>query len=172
MVVVWGVSGVGKSVVGAALANALGVPFLDADAYHPPANIAKMSQGQPLNDDDRWPWLDAVGQAFLEQGKSAGGAVVACSALRRDYRCRLIAASKSAVSFVFLQGPKELVAQRLAQRSDHFMPTALLDSQLATLEPPQNDEHVLTLDIHWSVPELVQQVVDHLETSALKHERN
>lgn len=124
-----GVSGCGKSSLGAALAAALALPFTDADDLHPAANRAKMAAGQPLTDADRWPWLQAVGAVL------AGGAgVVACSALRRTYRDRLREAA-GPVQFLHLVAPRKVIAQRLAARRGHFMPLALLDSQLATLEP-------------------------------------
>jgi carbohydrate kinase (thermoresistant glucokinase family) len=127
--VVMGVSGCGKSSLGAALATALALPFTDADDLHPVGNRAKMAAGQPLTDADRWPWLQAVGAVL------AGGAgVVACSALRRAYRDRL-RATAGPVQFLHLVAPREVIAQRLAARRGHFMPVALLESQLATLEP-------------------------------------
>jgi gluconokinase len=136
-----GVSGSGKSTVGAELAARLGVPFVDGDALHPVANVAKMAAGIPLDDADRWPWLDAVGTRLAESP-----VVVACSALRRSYRDRLRAAAPD-VRFVLLDGSRELLAARTGARLDHFMPPALLDSQLATLERPAPDEHVLVYDI-------------------------
>jgi carbohydrate kinase (thermoresistant glucokinase family) len=136
-----GVSGSGKSTVGAELAARLGVPFVDGDALHPVANVAKMAAGIPLDDADRWPWLDAVGARLAESR-----VVVACSALRRSYRDRLRAAAPD-VRFVLLDGSRELLAARTGARLDHFMPPALLDSQLATLERPAPDEHVLVYDI-------------------------
>lgn len=124
-----GVSGCGKSSLGAALAAALALPFTDADDLHPAANRAKMAAGQPLTDADRWPWLQAVGAVL------AGGAgMVACSALRRTYRDRLREAA-GPVQFLHLVAPRKVIAKRLATRQGHFMPLALLDSQLATLEP-------------------------------------
>ena len=124
-----GVSGCGKSSLGGALAAALALPFTDADDLHPAANRAKMAAGQPLTDADRWPWLLAVGTVLA---KSAG--VVACSALRRSYRDRL-RDTAGPVQFLHLVAPREVIAERLAARRGHFMPIALLDSQLATLEP-------------------------------------
>ena len=139
LVVVMGVSGSGKSTVGALLAERLGVPFLDADDLHPITNVDKMSQGVPLTDDDRWPWLAKVGAAMAEA--SGTGIVVACSALKRSYRDAIRDRAPSAV-FVHLHGERELLAQRLGLRVGHFMPGSLLDSQLATLEPPGDDEGV------------------------------
>ena len=127
--VVMGVAGCGKSSLGAALATALVLPFTDADDLHPAANRAKMTTGQPLTDNDRWPWLQAVGAVL-----AAEAGVVACSALRQAYRDRLRAAA-GPVQFLHLVAPREVIDERLAARRGHFMPIALLDSQLATLEP-------------------------------------
>jgi len=129
-----GVSGCGKSSLGAALATALALPFTDADDLHPAANRAKMAAGQPLIDADRWPWLQAVGSVL-----AADAGVVACSALRRAYRDRLRQAA-ARVQFLHLVAPPAVIAQRLAARQGHFMPAGLLDSQLATLEPLAPDE--------------------------------
>jgi gluconokinase len=147
-VVVMGVSGSGKSTIGPLLAGALGVAFADADDFHPPANIAKMAAGTPLSDDDRWPWLDALG-AHLAQ---AGG-VIGCSALKRAYRDRLRTHRRDA-AFLHLAGDPALIAARQAARPGHFMPPALLASQFATLEPPGADEAALALDIG-AAPEAV-----------------
>ncbi|MFT4122757.1 MAG: gluconokinase [Microbacteriaceae bacterium] len=140
-VVVAGVSGSGKSTVGALLAARLGLPFVDGDALHPAANVAKMAAGIPLEDPDRWPWLDAVGARL-----AASPVVIACSALRRAYRDRLRAAAPG-LRFVLLDGSPELLVARTAARAGHFMPPALLDSQLATLERPAPEERVLVCDI-------------------------
>lgn len=136
-----GVSGVGKSTVGALLAAALRVPFADADAFHPAANVAKMRAGTPLTDDDRWPWLDAIG-AWLDAHPA--GAVVTCSALKRVYRDRLLAA-RPAVRLLYLHGEPALVMARQAAREGHFMPASLMASQYATLEPPGAEEGALAL---------------------------
>jgi carbohydrate kinase (thermoresistant glucokinase family) len=142
-VVVMGVSGCGKSTVGWMLARLLDVPFVDADGLHPPANVARMAAGTPLTDDDRWPWLRAVG---AELARSERGAVVACSALRRAYRDTLRETAAGTV-FVHLHGTRALLASRMTARLDHFMPPSLLDTQLATLEPLQADEAGVVLDI-------------------------
>ncbi len=146
-VVVMGVSGSGKTTVGTALAEALGVRFADGDDLHPESNVEKMAMGVPLTDADRWPWLDAVG-ALLAQGAS----VVACSALRHAYRDRL-RATAPALRLVYLHGSRELLARRMGHR-DHFMPVELLDSQLATLEPPAADEWALSYDVAATVEEI------------------
>ncbi len=142
--VVMGVSGCGKSTVGAGLAEALGGTFVDGDSLHPQANIDKMSAGTPLTDGDRWPWLETVGQT-LGQGKPPR--VIACSALRRSYRERIAEAAGTEVLFLHLHGSHDVLADRMTKREGHFMPTGLLDSQLATLEMPEADERVVTLDI-------------------------
>lgn len=156
VVVVMGVSAVGKSSVATALASALGVPFIDADDLHPPANIAKMARGEPLNDDDRAPWLDEVAQALAA---ADAGMVVACSALRRRYRDRLRAGAPRVV-FLHLSGSDELLAQRAAARVDHFMPPALLRSQLDTLEPLTADEPGVTIDVTPPLPQIVASAIE------------
>jgi carbohydrate kinase (thermoresistant glucokinase family) len=130
-IVVMGVSGSGKTTVGELLADRLRVPFLDADDLHPPANRAKMAGGTPLTDDDRAPWLEAVGRAISDADR---GVVVACSALRRRYRDTIAATAGRPVRFAHLAGAEELLHERMAER-EHFMPPALLRSQLDTLEP-------------------------------------
>jgi len=147
LIVVMGVSGCGKSSVGTALAAKMGKPFLDADDYHPPSNVEKMSRGVPLTDADRWPWLDRFAEVMRDHADKAGTAVSACSALRRIYRDRLVASAGEPILFIFLRGSREQIAERLARRTDHFMPAALLDSQFTTLEQPDADENVLVVDI-------------------------
>jgi len=159
-VVVMGVSGSGKSTVGAALADALGLRFVDGDSLHPAANVAKMAAGIPLDDADRAPWLDAIGQVL-----AAGPVVVACSALKGQYRDRLRAAAPT-LQLVFLDGSRTLLASRMAARPGHFMPTSLLDSQLATLEVPGPDEHALTVDVATPVARLVSTLLASLERTA------
>ena len=158
LIVLMGVAGCGKSTVGAALAGRLGKPFLDADDFHPAANVAKMSRGVPLTDGDRWPWLDRLAQALRDEAERTGMAVAGCSALRRAYRQRLIATAGEPILFVFLQGSRDIVNERMATRSGHFMPTALLDSQFATLEPPGADENALVFDISASVSALAETI--------------
>ncbi|PLX38762.1 MAG: hypothetical protein C0606_08500 [Hyphomicrobiales bacterium] len=160
--VVMGVAGCGKSTVGAALAGRLHKPFLDADDFHPPANIEKMSHGVPLSDEDRWPWLDRLGQELHAAADRDGMAVCACSALRRAYRERMIAAAGEPILFVYLKGTREIIAGRMSARTDHFMPTALLDSQFATLEPPGDDELSLSVDIGPSVTTVAETIHSHL----------
>ncbi|HET6587631.1 MAG TPA: gluconokinase [Oleiagrimonas sp.] len=143
--VVMGVSGCGKSSVGKRVAEHLGWLFLEGDTLHPAANVAKMHAGQPLDDADRRPWLDAIGQ-WMETKQIAGeSAVVACSALKRRYRDRL-RRDRSNVCFVWLKVSRAELERRLERRTNHFMPASLLDSQLATLEPPALDEPALMID--------------------------
>jgi gluconokinase len=140
---VMGVSGSGKSTIGAQLARALALPFGDADTFHPAANVRKMSAGIPLTDEDRWPWLDALGAWLAAQ---AGGGVIACSALKRIYRDRLRAAVPG-LRILHLSGQPGMITARQAAREGHFMPPSLMASQFATLEPPAPDEAALVLDI-------------------------
>jgi len=154
-----GVSAAGKSTVGTALALTLGVPFVDADDLHSDANRAKMAAGIPLTDDDRWPWLDAVGARLRDECDS--GLVVACSALRRAYRDRIREAAPGVV-FVHLTGTPELLAARAGARTDHFMPPALLVSQLATLEPLEDDEAGVVADVAAPAGALVAAVAESL----------
>lgn len=154
-VVVMGVSGCGKSTVGAALAQRLEVPFADADDLHPARNIAKMAAGLPLDDDDRRPWLDEVGAWLVEHPDG----VIACSALTRSYRDRLRNHSPG-VRFLLLDGSAEVIALRQADRPGHFMPASLLASQLATLEPLASDEDGLVADVALSVDAIVQAWVE------------
>jgi len=151
IVVVMGVSGSGKSTVGEALASVLHWPFLDADDFHPQANVAKMARGEPLTDDDRWPWLDRLAAELAARG---GNAVLACSALRAAYRERLSRAGD--VRFVHLHGDRDTIAARLASRQHRYMPATLLDSQFATLETPVD---ALALDVHDPVDAQVRAIV-------------
>lgn len=164
-IVVMGVSGSGKTTVGEAIAKALGIGFRDADGFHPAANVAKMSAGLPLNDEDRWPWLDAIGAA-IHDAPADKPVVVSCSALRRVYRERIQAAAGRPVDFVHLSGSRDLLAERMATRKGHFMPVSLLDSQLATLEPPAEDERVVTVSIEEPVARIVEIVLDQLRVSS------
>lgn len=152
VVIVMGVSGSGKTTVGKALAQKMSVPFFDADDFHPSDNVAKMKSGQPLNDEDRKPWLEAMAGKIAEWKKGVG-AVLACSALKRSYR-GILDADGSAF-WVHLRGDKELILERMKARTGHYMPPALLDSQFAALEEP---EGVLVLDIRHSPEELVQTI--------------
>lgn len=153
MVVVMGISGSGKSSVGEALAISLGVPFLEGDSLHLPANVAKMAAGEPLDDADRAPWLTAIA-AWM--GTHDDG-VVACSALKRAYRDRLRDGAPT-TRFVLLAPPRAVLEQRLGRRQGHFMPGSLLDSQLATLEPPPADEAALVIAADEPIDAIVDQI--------------
>ncbi|WP_156721640.1 gluconokinase [Streptomyces apocyni] len=159
VVVVMGVSGAGKSVVGELLAAELDVAYAEADAFHPAANIAKMAFGTPLDDEDRWPWLEAIGEWAKEQ--EGHGGVVSCSALKRAYRDRLRAAAPG-IAFIHLSGDRDLIAERQAAREDHFMPSSLLDSQFATLEPLESDELGITVDVTPTPKEIATQAAARL----------
>lgn len=149
-VVIMGVSGTGKTSLGLALSDRLGIPYLDGDDLHPEANVAKMAAGIPLTDGDRWPWLDIVAQTLAVRAP----VILGCSALRRAYRDRLRAGAGGRVDFLHLTGPREVIAARMQARQGHYMPPALLDSQFATLEPPGPDEAV-ALDITLPLADLV-----------------
>jgi len=157
LVVVMGVSGSGKSVVGAALAQRLRVPFGDADDLHPATNIAKMTAGEALDDDDRRPWLEAIGLWLA--GQDVEGGVIGCSALKRKYRDQLRHHAPRVV-FLHLDGSRDVIARRQASRPGHFMPTSLLTSQFATLERLAPDEAGVVIDVDQSVDAIVQQYVD------------
>ena len=153
-VLVMGVSGCGKTTVAAGVAERLGWTLLEGDAFHPPANVAKMAAGTPLTDDDRWPWLRAI----AAEAARHDNAVLACSALKRAYREIL-----TPDVLVYLAGSKALIGERLGARKDHFMPPALLDSQFATLEPPGADEHPIVVPIDPPPAQLIRIVIARLE---------
>lgn len=155
--VVMGVSGCGKSTVGQALASANGVPYIEGDQFHPQANVAKMSAGIALNDDDRADWLLALQAQIHAAQQGDAGLVISCSALKRRYR-DLLRQGDPALRFAHLDGPKELIAARMKARVDHYMPTSLLDSQFRDLEPLQADEAGITLDIQTPPADLVSQI--------------
>jgi carbohydrate kinase (thermoresistant glucokinase family) len=156
--VVMGVSGCGKSSVGLHLAGALQVPFLEGDTYHSYANVAKMTAGVPLTDADRADWLMALHKEIRDARLRQSGLVLSCSSLKRRYR-DLLRSADPELRFAHLAGPRALIAERMAARKDHYMPTTLLDSQLATLEPLQDDEAGVVLDIADPPARLVQQIV-------------
>ncbi len=158
-----GVAGCGKSAVGAALAEHIGAAYLDGDDLHPRENIAKMSRGEPLTDDDRWPWLTLVGRKLA---RPDGMLIVGCSALKRRYRDHIRREAGAPVTFVHLAGAKELIATRMAARSGHFMPASLIDSQFAALEPPAADENAMTVDIDDTPEAIVAGIAARLESLA------
>ncbi|WP_244607280.1 gluconokinase [Bosea sp. CS1GBMeth4] len=158
VVVVMGVASSGKTSLGERLAERLGWPFRDADTFHPPANVAKMSAGIPLTDEDRKPWLAAIA-AWIDGLRASGGnGIVTCSALKKAYR-DVIVGGRPDVALVYLRGSRELIGQRMAARQHHFMPPSLLDSQFATLEEPGADEKPLVVQVEASKEAIVEQVV-------------
>ncbi|HKS48343.1 MAG TPA: gluconokinase [Amycolatopsis sp.] len=156
VVVVMGVAGSGKTTVGEALARELGTEYAEADRFHPAANIEKMSSGVPLTDEDRWPWLRAIAE-WIRDHAAAGGGVVSSSALKRRYRDVL--RSGGDLWFLHLDGPREVIARRMRERTGHFMPVALLDSQFADLEPLEADERGWVADLADSPTEIVGKAV-------------
>jgi gluconokinase len=156
-VVLMGVSGCGKSSVGEALSGLIGVPYVDGDGLHPAENVAKMAAGVPLSDDDRWPWLDKVGQVLRDQAP----VIVGCSALKRVYRDR-IQGEAGAVRFVYLEGPRDLIAGRMARRTGHYMPLSLLDSQFAALEPPVGEADAFAVSIDQPTAAIAAEIAGRL----------
>jgi gluconokinase len=153
-----GVAGSGKSTIGAALAHALGVDFVEGDDYHTAENVKRMASGTPLTDDDRAEWLRALASRLRRAEEAGSGLVMTCSALKRAYR-DILRAGASELQFIYLKGPRELIAERLVGRRGHFMPPTLLQSQLATLEEPTLDEHAWVCDIGDSPQDLVAALV-------------
>jgi gluconokinase len=160
--VVMGVSGAGKSTVGKLIAEQLGCPFRDADSFHPKANIEKMSRGQPLTDEDRWPWLQAIAGWIAEHRAAGTTCVVTCSALKRVYRDIVTHRQSADVKLVFLKGTSDLVATRLKARKGHFMPPALLKSQFDTLEEPAIDEQAIIVSIDATPEEIARHTLAQL----------
>jgi gluconokinase len=160
--IVMGVSGSGKTTVGESLAKRLGWPYEDADKFHPASNVAKMSAGHPLTDQDRWPWLKAIAaeiDLICDAGKHV---VIGCSALKRAYRDILVH-GRTDIRLIYLDGTQALIADRLGRRKGHFMPPGLLTSQFNTLEPPTPDEHVLAVSIDAPVEAIVEDVLRQLK---------
>ena len=156
--IIMGVAGSGKTTTAALLGERLGWPYRDADSFHPPANIEKMSRGEALTDEDRWPWLAAIG-AWIDDHLARGeSTVVTCSALKRSYRDALVR-NRPRAHLVHLVGEKSLIAGRMGARRDHFMPLGLLDSQFATLEQPAADERVLSVPVTQTPDEVVDAIV-------------
>ncbi|MFL6054703.1 MAG: gluconokinase [Actinoallomurus sp.] len=159
IVLIIGVSGSGKTTIGAMLAGRLGWKYAEADDFHPPANVEKMAEGVPLTDEDRWPWLRAIATWMQEQTDPA---VVTSSALKRKYR-DILRESRPDLRLVYLDGSKELIAARLAARHGHFFPRQLLDSQFADLEPPAPDEDALVVSIDQSIENIVEEIHQRLD---------
>jgi gluconokinase len=157
-IVVMGVAGSGKSTIGPMLARRLDCEFVDADSFHPAANVEKMSRGVPLTDDDRRPWLEAIA-AWIDRKRAEGErGIVGCSALKRSYR-RILAGGRSDVRFVYLKGDRALIARRMTARVGHFMPVGLLESQFKTLEEPGPEENAVIVSIEAKPQEMVDTVL-------------
>jgi gluconokinase len=157
--IVMGVSGSGKSLIGSRFARALGLEFVEGDTYHSPENVSRMSAGIPLTDEDRQAWLAAIAARLDAARRTGAGLVVSCSALKRSYR-EVLRAGRTDVQFVYLEGDRALIEQRLADRRGHFMPSSLLDSQFAILEPPSADEHAWVCDIRQPPDAIVAHLVE------------
>ena len=168
VVVAMGVSGSGKTTIGALLAAAMHWEFQEGDDLHPAANVEKMSHGIPLNDEDRWPWLKGIAQVIDGWRAHRQSGVLTCSALKRAYRDVIIGQRKDVV-LLYLKGSRDLIARRMAARHEHFMPVALLDSQFATLEEPTEDEHPIVESIDGQAADIVRAVVE--ELAAREQER-
>ncbi len=162
VVVLMGVSGSGKTTVATHLATRLGWQVLEGDTLHPPANVAKMQSGTPLDDEDRWPWLHAIAAEIGRWRANGISAAVACSALKRSYRDILIGARPDVV-LVYLKGDKQLIAKRLALRRGHFMPPALLDSQFETLQEPAPDEHPIVALVGTAPEAIADGIIEDLK---------
>ncbi len=160
-IVVMGVAGCGKTTVGERLGRALGWPFAEGDRFHPPANVAKMAAGTPLTDADRWPWLATLAATLAAREAAGQSSVLACSALRRSYR-DLLRGGARRVRFLHLDGTRAVLAARLGARPCHFFPPALLDSQLATLEPLGPDEDGVVIDVALDIDAQLRESVSRL----------
>jgi gluconokinase len=167
IIVIMGVAGSGKTTVGALLAGRLGWPYAEADNFHPKSNVDKMAAGHPLTDDDRRPWLEAIGRWIDERGAQNEPGVVSCSGLKRAYR-DMLRKDRPEVRTVFLKGSKELIMRRMVARHGHFMKAAMLDSQFADLEEPAADEDVLVVSVEATPEEIVDQIVEDLHLSAAR----
>lgn len=160
--IMMGVSGSGKSTIADKLAARIGWRSVDGDKFHPASNIAKMSAGHPLTDEDRRPWLEAIAAEIDRDCKAGENAVIACSALKRSYRDILVH-GRDDVRIIYLDGSKQLIGQRLAKRKGHFMPPGLLDSQFATLEPPSPEERPIIVSIDAPIDVIVDHIVEQLQ---------
>ena len=162
IIIVMGVSASGKTTIGKRLAGRLGWVFADADDYHPTKNVQKMAAGEPLNDKDRQPWLEALRNLIETYAAQDQNLVLACSALKRSYR-QLLASGPAQISWVYLKADRELIRQRLKQREDHYMPPELLESQFEAMQEP---EQALVIPADWSPPKIVDEIMDRLEIKA------
>jgi gluconokinase len=169
--IVMGVSGSGKSTIADKLAERLRWSYEDGDKFHPASNVAKMSAGHPLTDEDRWPWLQAIADEIDRVCRAGQRAVIACSALKRAYRDILVH-GRSDVRIIYLKGTQELIARRLATRKNHFMPPGLLDSQFRTLEPPDTRENPVTVSIDAPVDAIVDAIIRGLRLSPAESDAN
>jgi carbohydrate kinase (thermoresistant glucokinase family) len=161
IIIVMGVSGVGKTTVAEALAKRLGWTFSDGDAFHPPANVEKMRGGTPLTDDDRWPWFRIIAAEIDRHRAEQKGFVIACSALKRAYRAILME-GRPDVRLVYLKGSRELIMSRLQHRKGHYFPANLLDSQFEALEEPDSSERAMTVPIDGPVGKIVDDIAQQL----------
>lgn len=155
--VVMGVAGSGKTSIGESVAKQIGGTYIDGDDYHPQSNIDKMASGDPLTDEDRWPWLEIISG---ELARMHGVGLVGCSALKKSYRDFITKNAGEPVQFLYLDGSKELIAERMAARTGHFMPTSLLDSQFEALEVPGGSEYAISIDISGTEPDVVKLIVE------------
>lgn len=164
--VIMGVSGSGKSSVGKRLASRFDAEFVEGDDLHPKANVEKMARGHPLNDDDRRPWLDKIGETLKAASGEGRSVIVSCSALKKAYRDRLRAAAGDGLIFIHLAGDYDLLDRRMKARSDHFMPASLLESQFDTLEDPAGEEGVVVVSVEGTRDEVVARAIEKLEALA------
>ncbi|MEN0040818.1 MAG: gluconokinase [Pseudomonadota bacterium] len=161
-----GVAGCGKSTIGQGIAKELDGVYIEGDELHPQANIDKMSAGTPLQDEDRMPWLTKVAHALVQHAKEQEGPVfIGCSALKRKYRDHIRENAGDPVIFVFLDGSRDLIEGRMSERTGHFMPTSLLDSQFADLEPPQDDEGFIRVDISPQPDDIIADAIAQLRSA-------
>lgn len=163
VLVLMGVSGSGKSTVAGILAGALKWDLQEGDDLHPQSNVEKMSSGEPLTDEDRWPWLETIAEWIREHTENEEPGIITCSALKRRYRDVLAEGSGSDVVFVHLAGTKERLSGRLNARMDHFMPSSLLDTQLSTLEPIESDENAIVVDVGPKPAKVAENIIGELE---------
>ena len=166
LIVVMGVAGSGKTTIASGLAETLGVPFVEGDSLHPAANVKKMAAGIPLTDEDRWPWLEAIGERMEVERVTGHGVVVSCSALKHVYRDCLRKKVHGTVQFILLDGSHELISDRMKKHKNQNKPPAQHDSQFATLEKPTPDEHAVGLDISHAIPVLLAEAANSVTPAA------